>query len=258
MTRMKWIFAFLIPISLFTPLPLIGGSRTDSVQAIPASPEVDNLIKRAESLVARKQYDDAIEVYQQCIKLSPHDATLYNRLGVAYHRRQDLGLARKNYERAVKLKPEYSEALNNLGTIAFTEKKYNKAIRYYRKAVKLKPDAATMHYNLASAWFAKDKFDEAFQEYQIAFTQDPDLMEHISATGSIVRTMGFNRAKYHFYLAKIYAEMGNVDRAIDYLARAMEEGFKETDLLYKDGAFATLIKDEKFARLMKNPPKPIE
>jgi tetratricopeptide (TPR) repeat protein len=258
MKRMQWIVAFLIPFFFSTPLPLNGDSRTDTVQASPVNPELDSLIKRAESLVARKQYDDAIDTYMKCLALSPRDATLYNRLGVAYHRKQDLGLARNNYEKAVKLDPGYAEALNNLGTIAFTEKKYSKAIRYYRKAVKLKPETATMHYNLASAWFAKEKYDEAFREYQIAFTQDPELLEHISATGSMVRTTGFNRAKYHFYLAKIYAEMGNVDRAIDYLARAMEEGFKETDLLYKDHAFATLIKDEKFARLMKNPPKPIE
>jgi tetratricopeptide (TPR) repeat protein len=258
MKRIQWFLAFLILFLLCTPMILIGVSRPDTPQTSPANPELDILIKRAESMVARKLYDDAIETYAKCIAMAPRDATLYNRLGVAYHRKQDFKLARKNYEKAIKLDPNYAEALNNLGTVAFAEKKYDKAIRFYKKAVKLKPDAATMHFNLGSAWFAKEDYDKAFPEYQIAFTQDPDLMEHISATGSMVRTAGFNRAKYHFYLAKIYAEMGNVDRAIDYLARAMEEGFKETDLLYKDQAFAALIKDEKFARLMQNPPKPIE
>lgn len=258
MKRIHWFVAFLILFLLSTPLVLIGFSRPDTPQTSPPSPELDNLIKRAELMVARKLYDDAIETYGKCLALAPRDATLYNRLGVAYHRKQDLGLARKNYEKAVKLDPNFAEALNNLGTVAFAEKKYSKAIRYYKKAVKLKPEAATMHFNLGSAWFAKEDYEKAFPEYQLAFNQDPDLMEHISATGSMVRTTGFNRAKYHFYLAKIYAEMGNVDRAIDYLARAMEEGFKETDLLYKDQAFAALIKDEKFSRLMQNPPKPIE
>jgi len=258
MKRIQWFVAFLILFLLSSSLTLFGAGRPDTPQTPPVSPELDNLIKRAESLVARKQYDDAIETYSKCLVISPRDATIYNRLGVAYHRKQDLKLARKNYEKAVKLNPGFAEALNNLGTVAFAEKKYSKAIRYYKKAVKLKPEAATMHYNLGSAWFAKEKYEEAFKEYQIAFTQDPDLMEHISATGSMVRTTGFNRAKYHFYLAKIYAEMGNVDRAIDYLARAMEEGFKDTDILYKDQAFAALIKDEKFSRLMQNPPKPIE
>lgn len=220
--------------------------------------EVDQLIKRSDSLVARKLFDDAIEVLKQCLVLSPRDATLYNRLGVAYHRKQDFHSAESNYKMAVKLNPSYSEAYNNLGTIAFTRKKYGRAVKFYEKALKIRPDAATMHYNLGSAFFAQEKYDKAFQEYQVAIKLDPDLIEHISATGSMVRTAAFNQAKYHFYMAKIYALMGDNTRAIDYLARAFEEGFKETTLLYNDKAFAALIKDEKFARLIQNPPKPIE
>lgn len=258
MQRIRKTVAFSLLLILSTVLPLIGFSRTDVAQKPQPNPELDTLLKRAESLVARKLYDDAIEVYQKCLEMSPRDATLYNRIGVAYHRNQNYALARKNYERAIKLDPSYAEAYNNLGTIAFTERKYNKAIKFYKKALKLHPDGATMHYNLGSAWFAKEKYEEAFQEYQTAFNLDPNLMEHISATGSIIRTMGFNRAMYHFYMAKIYAGMGKNDEAIDFLARAMEEGFKDTDLIYKDRAFASLIKNEKFTRLMQNPPKPIE
>lgn len=239
-------------------LPLFAASRANLPQDKPSNPELDTLMKRAESLVARKLYDDAIDVYKKCLSLSPWDASLYNRLGVAYHRKQAFVQARQSYREAIKLNPQFAEAYNNLGTIAFTEKKYNRAIRYYNKAVKLRPEAATMHYNLGSAYFAKEKYEQAFEEYQIALKADPELMEHISATGSMVRTSGFNRAKYHFYLAKIYAQMGNNDRAIDYLTRAFEEGFKETDVLYSDRAFAALIKDERFTRLMQNPPKPIE
>jgi tetratricopeptide (TPR) repeat protein len=232
--------------------------RGSNSQERASNPELDVLVKRAESLVARKLYDDAIDVYRQCIKMSPKDATLYNRLGVAYHRKQALSLAKSNYEKATKLDDKYGEAYNNLGTIAFTESRFNRAIRYYEKAIKLRPEAATMHYNLASAYFAKEKFEKAFDEYRMALSMDPDLIEHVSATGSMVRTAGFNQAKYHFYLAKIYASMGNNDRAIDYLTRAFEEGFKDKDLLYSDSAFAALIKDEKFTRLMQKPPKPIE
>jgi len=35
------------------------------------------------------------------------------------------------------------------------------------------------------------------------------------------------RAKFHFYLAKTYAKAGNTDRALAYMRKCLEEGFKE-------------------------------
>lgn len=258
MKRFLWFL--LASIFLFVcPSAALPTHDQQKIAPAPApNPELDKLVNRAESLVARKMFVDAIDVYRQCLELSPRDASLYNRLGVAYHRNQDFREAKKSYERAIKLDPHFAEAFNNLGTIAFSEKKYGRAIKYYKKALKIRPEASTMHYNLASAYFAKEDYSKAFVEYQTAITQDPDLMEHISATGNLVRTAAFNQAKYHFFLAKIYAEIGDNDRAIDYLTRAFEEGFKDKDEIFNDRAFAALIKDQKFTRLIQNPPKPIE
>ncbi|MDD5541788.1 MAG: tetratricopeptide repeat protein [Acidobacteriia bacterium] len=257
-----WRAGGLVFLGLLSWIPFVWAVNHPTHQPSPAvvapNADVDQLIKRSDSLVARKLFDDAIEVLKQCIELSPRDATLYNRLGVAYHRKQDFRDAEVNYKKAIKLNPVYAEAYNNLGTIAFTQKKYGRAVKYYEKALKIRPEAATTHYNLGSAFFSQQKYDKAFTEYQLALKMDPDLIEHISATGSMVRTAAFNQSKYHFYMAKIFALMGDNNRAIDYLTRAFEEGFKETDLLYNDKAFATLIKDEKFSRLIQNPPKPIE
>jgi tetratricopeptide (TPR) repeat protein len=258
MKKLLLAAAIVLMLCVFTGIDLAAWIQSVGTQEIQTKPDVNELIKRAESMVARKLYDDAIEVYKQCVALSPRDASIYNRLGVAYHRKQALHDAGENYRRAIKINPLYAEAYNNLGTIAFMENKFSKAIKYYKKALKLKPDSATMHYNLGSAYFAKDQYEKAFAEYQIAFKADPDLMEHISATGSLVRTAALSRAKYHFYLAKIYAEMGSIDRAIDYLTRAFEEGFKDKESLNTDKSFSSLVKDERFIRLMQTPPKPIE
>lgn len=256
--RLRHLFKCLIILLLFCGGLGAHPSRAQDPQTKPPGEDVNNLIKRAEIFLARKLYDDALDAYKQCIVLAPRDATLYNRIGVVYHRKQDLKRAEENYKRAVKLNPNYAEAQNNLGTIAYTHKKYRRAINFYNKAVKLRPDMATMRYNLGGALFALERYDQAFQEYQTAFTLDPELLEHLSATGSVVRTATLNRAKFHFFLAKIYAAQGSNDRALENLTRALEEGFKDLDTLYADKDFAALIKDEKFVRLMQNPPKPIE
>ncbi len=58
-------------------------------------------------------------------------------------------------------------------------------------------------------------------------------------------------------LAKMYARAGNFDRAITYLKKCMEDGFKGIDAVYKDPEFAALRKDQKFAELMASKPAAI-
>ena len=55
-------------------------------------------------------------------------------------------------------------------------------------------------------------------------------------------------------MAKLYAKSGSTDRALQYLRKAMEEGYKKVDDAYKDPEFAELRKDERFAELMKERP----
>src|SRR4051812_34577645 len=70
--------------------------------------------QRADILMARKMYREAVDVYKE----GPLDsAIIWNKIGIAYHQMLLLEEAKRNYEKAVKLNPKYSEAINNLGTI---------------------------------------------------------------------------------------------------------------------------------------------
>jgi pentatricopeptide repeat protein len=55
-------------------------------------------------------------------------------------------------------------------------------------------------------------------------------------------------------IAKMYAKNGDMDRTLQYLRRAMEEGYKDIDNVYKDNEFATIRKDQRFAELMATKP----
>src|SRR3954468_23650129 len=85
--------------------------------------------QRADILMARKMYREAIEVYKE----GPLDsAIIWNKIGIAYHQMLQLETARRNYEKAIKLNPQYSEAVNNLGTVYYAHKNYRKATSFYR------------------------------------------------------------------------------------------------------------------------------
>jgi hypothetical protein len=66
-----------------------------------------------------------------------------------------------------------------------------------------------------------------------------------------------DRAKYDFVIARLYAKQGLTERALQYLRRAMEEGYKDVRAVYKDADFADLRKDPRFTELMAAKPPAI-
>ena len=63
------------------------------------------------------------------------------------------------------------------------------------------------------------------------------------------------RAKYHFYLAKLYAKDGRSELAIQYLRKALEEGFKEKKKLDEEPDFAGLRDNPAFKELLSREPR---
>jgi hypothetical protein len=66
-----------------------------------------------------------------------------------------------------------------------------------------------------------------------------------------------DRAHYDYVLAKLYAKMGDSEHSLQYLRKAMEEGYKKVDDALTDPEFADLRKDTRFAELMKAKPPAI-
>jgi len=208
-----------------------------------------SLEQRGDIFMARKMYREAVEAYQQ----GPgNSAILANKIGIAYHQLTFLPQARKQYERAQRIDARYSEAINNLGTVYYAQKSYRKAISQYRKALKLNPASASIHSNLGTAYFARKKYADAFDEYQTALSLDPEVFEHRNSHGVLLQERSVEeRAKFHFYLAKTYAKSGQTDRALLYIRKAIEEGFKERNKFAEDSDFVTMRQLPEFMELMK-------
>jgi tetratricopeptide (TPR) repeat protein len=230
-------------------------SRQESVVTPPRQepkPKLTNEM-RGDILMARKQYREAIDVYAEEKQLTP---VLLNKMGIAYHQMLELDLARKYYERAIKLDPKYSEAVNNLGTIHYAKKSYRRAIGQYKKALKLSPSSASIYSNLGTAWFARKKYKQAAEAYETALSLDPEVFERRSSHGVLLQERSVQeRAKFHFYMAKTYAKAGAVERALSYIRKALEEGFKEKDKFQKDPEFALLQELPEFQHLMTLEPR---
>ncbi len=211
---------------------------------------------RCDIYMARKEYRNAVDCFKAGANTS---AIMANKTGIAYHQLgdpADLDNARKFYAQAIKLNPKYAEAINNLGTIYYARKSYRRAITEYRKALQLRPDSAPFLANLATAYFARKQYALASQAQLEALRIDPEIFERRSNQGSAIQDQNVEeRAKWHYYVAKTYAQAGVKDRAIQYIRKSLEEGFKEREKFLKEPAFALLRDDPEFKKLMETEQK---
>ncbi len=240
--------------------------------ATPAQLEV-----QADKLRAAKSYLDALDYYRAALKKAP-TATLWNKIGITELQLSRYKDAAKSFDRAIKMDHTFAEPYNNRGAVYYIEgaqrqakaeqrgkgvpgasrKDYRKALKLYLKAVELDERNAPFHSNLGMVFFALKQVPLAVQEYARALQLDPDVFEHRSTAGIAAQMSSpEDRAEFSFVLARMFAKSGNVDRALEYLRRAMEDGYKQIDTVYKDQEFAAVRKDPRFAGLMASRPPAI-
>lgn len=208
---------------------------------------------RGDIFMARKMYREAIGAYEEGPK---SDAILLNKTGIAYHQMLDLRTARKYYQLATKANPHYAEAINNLGTVYYASKSYRRAITQYKKALRYSPESASIYSNLGTAYFARKNYKEASLAYEKALSLDPEVFENHNTTGVLLQERSVEeRAKFHYYLAKTYAKAGLNDRALLYMRKCIEEGFKDKKKFQEDPEFAKMKDLPEFKELLALEPR---
>ena len=208
--------------------------------------------QRGDIYMARRMYREAIEAYQS---VQPPTAVILNKIGIAYQQMGDLESAKKMYERAIKLNKKYPEAINNLGTIHYARKSYRRAISAYKKALQLNPDSASIYSNLGTAYFARKDYRRAVECYQKALSLDPDVFERRGTAVLLQERSVEERAKFHYYLARVYAQNGRNDLALFYIRKSLEEGFQEKKRYLEEDVFAEIRKLPEFEEIMKIEPR---
>jgi tetratricopeptide (TPR) repeat protein len=274
MNRTRWI---ALLTSLLLSLPLIAQEPTvlgpeqavgtnalqmpDQLRRVPPPSKTasrEELEAQADVLRSEKNYADAIDYYRAAMK-KRDSAVLENKAGIAELQMQRVEDAKDRFEKAVKMDRTYPDALNNLGVAYYMKHNYKKAIKSYRQAIKERPESPSFHSNLGSAYFASKEFDRASLEYNTAMQIDPEIFTRQSTSG-VSAKLGSpeDRAKFHFTIAKVFAQHGDTDNCILYLRKAMEDGFPAIDDVYKEAVFASILKDPRFVTLMASKPQAVK
>ncbi len=208
--------------------------------------------RRGDTFFARKMYEEAIVEYRKAIAVDRYNASTLNRLGLVYHQAQKLPEAERYYREAVKQNPYYLEAMNNVGTVEYVRKRYDRAMDQYNRALKLRPQSPTILINVGACLFAMERYDDGLKAYERALAIDPKVFDRNAGSGfgTLIQTSQRADSQLNFNLAKLFATNGDRDRAISYLYKAIEEGFKDVEKIKAEPTFAILAEDTRFLQLI--------
>jgi tetratricopeptide (TPR) repeat protein len=119
--------------------------------------------------LGQKKYDQAIQEFQEAVRLTEGDDHPRLELGLAYQLRGDPRKAQQIFEDVLGKNPRTAEgrrllAVNQalLADLYFQQKLYQDAIRNYQEALRLEPDFAEAHNNLA--WLYATCDDQKFRD----------------------------------------------------------------------------------------------
>jgi protein O-mannosyl-transferase len=144
---------------------------------------------------ARGQLDQAMDYYQQSLRIQPKNAQTLNNVG-AVLMAQGKPEATNWYCKALAVDPANVEALYNLGTAMAAQERCAEAINYFEAALKSDPDHLEAHNNLGNALVEVGRLDEAETHYRLALRLRPE------------------NAQLHRNLAALYLKQNAVEQAV--------------------------------------------
>ncbi|MDI6794466.1 MAG: tetratricopeptide repeat protein [bacterium] len=156
------------------------------------------------------KYPQAIEAYQQAIRLNPYYKEAYNGLGQAYSSSEMYKEALLAFARAITIDPKYLAAHINLGFTYEVQGDLEKAGTEYKLVLELEPSSADGHFYLAGLARKLRDVNQAIKEYKTAIKIDPEYVWAYINLGSIYweepSVKDIDRAAAYYKEAKVHDE----------------------------------------------------
>jgi tetratricopeptide (TPR) repeat protein len=197
------------------------------------------LYKQANTLYDLQRYKDALNSYQEAVKIKPNYAQAWNGQAKTLSELKEYKDALTAYDKAIQLQPSYSEAWSGRGfalnksqryqeAIASFDKslqldnknpdvwnakgeafsnlnQYSQAIQSYEKAIELKQDDYQAWYNKGRALNNLKQYDKAIAAYDKAVELKPDYDE-----------AWYNRGNALFNLQRYQDAFTSYDKTVQY------------------------------------------
>ncbi len=167
--------------------------------------------------IEQGNYDKAILVADEAVKLNPKELKTYGYRGNAYSYKGEYDKAINDYNMALTINPNNEELYNNRGYLYFKIGEIDRAINDYNMALMINPKTAEAYYNRGNACYKKGEIDRAINDYNMALTINP------------------KNAEVYYNRGVAYHNKGDIDRAINDYNMALTINPKNADAYYNRG-----------------------
>ena len=232
--------------------------------------------------------DKAERHYREALRLDPGLIEAHTNLGLLLAARGDTAEALAQNREALALDPTYASAYNNIGNILTEQKQFESAIANYQEAIRLDPKFEDAHVNLGIALLRMGDAEDARQQFEQALQLNPAhpgalqgmqiLQSAGQAPGPVSPSDLHQQALAHarkgeyqaaierfkeilammpsepgtcYNIACMYAKMGDPAAALEWLQRAIQNGYDNWSAIKNDPDLENIRPTEGFKALIK-------
>jgi tetratricopeptide (TPR) repeat protein len=188
------------------PTMAADAERFETTASAPKSTTpVEMLLSKAAACSARGEHAQAVELYQELVKLKPRHLVARNNLGVALVRLGRQQEAEEHFRRAVGIQSTYAEAQFNLGAVLRALNKIVESEMPARRAVKLDPKHVDALASLGVTLLLSSRLSEARECFEKALRMAPRHAGSLCGLGMAASLAGrFEEAESLFKRALVF------------------------------------------------------
>ncbi|MBN1302786.1 MAG: tetratricopeptide repeat protein [Anaerolineales bacterium] len=177
------------------------------------------------------QLEEAINAYQQSIRLAPEQRFPWNSLGYLYANLDQNQDAMEAFRKALEQNPDDLVSWKGLGNAYLQLKDFGQALTAYQKAIDLAPEFADSYISLGNALFKMDRYRDAIETFKKATEVDSHTPDPWVGLGYIYRKLNCNEIAADAFLqavgldvsdARVWNELGNAHYLTDNFEGAIE------------------------------------
>ncbi|MEB3215984.1 MAG: tetratricopeptide repeat protein [Nostocales cyanobacterium 94392] len=237
------------------------------------------LYKQGITFYEKTEYQQAIKLFSQAIKINPEYANAYNSRGDAYYRLGKYEKSQQDSSAAIRNNPNDANAYYDRGFSLYSVGEYNGAIIDYNQAIKLNPEYANAYYGRGLARFKIKETRKAIADLNQAIQMNPKLAPAYLNRGIIRRKIGesleaikdfdkaitinskyteayYERGKTHYAFNDKTAAQKDFTKAIELDSKYIEAYIARADV-YNDLGYPKQAYEDYEKAIEMNPENPI-
>lgn len=244
-------------------------ARKEARSAVQTALELDPMLPEAHAAHGQLlgelelEYERAERAFRRAIELNPGYADAHGGLALLLLNLNRIAEARSHLERTVELDPLSRRWRANLAFVYAFERKDEESEAQARRLLELEPDFSYGHYILAFTLSSQDEHEAAIQAMQRAVELEPEDLATLIGLGYVHARAGNRERALELVteterkggslkeIALVYAALGEIDRAFEYLDRAYELDPAELGLIASDPSADPLRDDPRFEALLR-------